>query len=140
MTQDSGEEAPWQLEAVEVAARIRTGRLTAREATESVLVRLHEVNPAINAIVRTMDDEALAAADAADQAVQRGDALGSLHGVPVTTKINTDQLGHPTDNGVVELAEQMPTGDAAVVAHLRGAGAVFVGRTNAPPFSMRWFS
>jgi len=63
-----------------------------------------------------------------------------LHGVPVTTKINTDQLRHPTDNGIVSFADQMPTGDAAVIAHLRAAGAIFIGRTNAPPFSMRWFT
>jgi len=134
------ERAPWQLDAVELAARIRSGRLTARAATESALARLHEVNPAINAVVRTMDDEALAAADEADRAQHRGDALGPLHGVPVTTKINTDHVGHPTDNGIVDFAELMPTGDAAVVAHLRAAGAIFIGRTNAPPFSMRWFT
>ena len=140
MPSDSGNEAPWQLDAVELAGRIRTGRLTARAVTESALERLRAVNLSINAIVRTMDDEALAAADEADRALRRGDAVGPLHGVPVTTKINTDQLGHPTDNGVVEFRDLMPTGDSAVVAQLRAAGAIFVGRTNAPPFSMRWFT
>ncbi len=140
MTTDRDDLAPWQLEAVEVARRIRTGQTSARAVTESVLERLHAVNPAVNAVVRTMDDEALAAADEADRALRRGDAIGPLHGVPVTTKINTDQRGHPTDNGCVAFEELVAPGDAAVVAHLRAAGAIFVGRTNAPPFSMRWFT
>ena len=77
MVSDSDNAAPWQLDAVELAARIRTGRLTAREATESTLERRHEVNPALNAVVRTMDDEALASAASA-AAQHRGDALGLL--------------------------------------------------------------
>jgi amidase len=140
MSGDERHEEPWRLDAVELAGRIRMGRLTARAAVESALERLHAVNPAINAVVRTMDDEALAAADEADGALRAGGALGPLHGVPVTTKINTDQQGHPTDNGCVAFRDQIAPGDAAVVAHLRRAGAIFIGRTNAPPFSMRWFT
>src|SRR5208282_4227681 len=94
----------------------------------------------LNAIVRRMDAEALSAADAADVARKNGDALGPLHGVPVTTKINTDQKGHPTDNGVVALENLIATEDAPVVANLRNAGAIFIGRTNAPAFSTRAFS
>jgi len=91
----------WQLDATDLARLIRTGRASAREAVQSCLSRMDAVNPALNAVVRRMDDEALAAADAADAARSRGDALGPLHGVPVTTKVNVDQEGHPTDNGVV---------------------------------------
>ena len=71
----------WQLDATDLAHQIRTGRASAREAVESTLARMDAVNPAINAVVRRMDDEALAAADAADAAQARGDALGPLHGV-----------------------------------------------------------
>jgi amidase len=130
----------WTLDATETAARIRTGRVTSRAVVESTLARLHAVNPRINAVVRTMDDEALAAADEADEAVRAGRPLGLLHGVPVTTKINTDQAGHPTDNGAVGLKDAIAAEDASVVANLRKAGAVFIGRTNAPVFSMRWFT
>src|SRR5580704_10103407 len=81
----------WRLDATELARLIRLGRVSSREATESCLSRLHAVNPAINAVVRVLEEEALAAADAADAARARGDALGPLHGVPVTVKVNTDQ-------------------------------------------------
>src|SRR5438552_11619654 len=81
----------WQLDATDLAQRIRMGEASAREAVEACLARLRAVNPAINAVVRTLDEEALAAADVADGARARGETLGPLHGVPVTTKVNVDQ-------------------------------------------------
>jgi len=130
----------WQLDATDLARLIRTGRASAREAVQSCLSRMDAVNPALNAVVRRMDDEALAAADAADAARSRGDALGPLHGVPVTTKVNVDQEGHPTDNGVVAYKDLIAAEDSPVVANLRHAGAIVIGRTNAPAFSMRIFT
>lgn len=130
----------WKLDATEMARLIRCGTVTSRAVVESTLARLNAVNPRLNAVVQRMDAEALAGADAADAAVRAGGALGALHGVPVTTKINTDHAGYPTDNGAVGLKDAIATEDASVVANLRRAGAVFVGRTNAPVFSMRWFT
>jgi amidase len=119
---------------------IRLGRASSRETTESCLSRLRAVNPAINAVVRVLEEEALTAAVAADEAQARGEARGPLHGVPVTTKVNTDQAGCPTDNGVVAFRDAIATQDAPVVANLRWAGAVIIGRTNTPAFSMRAFA
>jgi amidase len=130
----------WRLDATELARLIRLGRVSSREATESCLARLHAVNPAINAVVRVLDDEALVTAQAADAAQARGDALGALHGVPVTVKVNTDQAGCPTDNGVVAFRDAIATTDSPVVANLKRAGAVIIGRTNTPAFSMRMFA
>ncbi len=130
----------WRLDAVDLARLIRLGQVSAREATQSVLARIDAVNPKLNAIVRRMDGEALAAADAADAARARGAALGPLHGVPVTIKVNTDQAGHPTDNGVEEFRNLMASEDAPLVTNFRKAGAVIVGRTNTPAFSMRLFT
>jgi amidase len=130
----------WQLDATELARLIRTGRASAREAVDSCLARLHAVNPAINAVVRVLEDEARAAAETADAACARGHALGPLHGVPVTTKINVDQAGLPTDNGVVALKDFIAKEDSPVVANLKHAGAIIIGRTNAPAFSMRIFT
>lgn len=127
----------WRLEAAELARLIRLGQISSREAVSGCLARLDAVNGKLNAVVRRMDDEALAAADACDVARARGEALGPLHGVPVTTKINTDQRDHPTDNGAVALKDLIAPEDAPVVSNLRRAGAVFIGRTNAPAFSMR---
>src|SRR5689334_288239 len=118
----------WQLDATDLAQRIRTGRASAREAVESCLARLHAVNPAISAVVRTLDEQALTAAEAADVAQARGEALGPLHGVPVTTKINVDQAGLPTDNGVVSLKDHIATEDSPVVANLKRARAIVIGR------------
>ena len=132
--------ALWQLDATDLAHTIRTGQASAREATQSVLDRLDAVNPQLNAVVHPLHAEALAAADAADAARARGDALGPLHGVPVTTKVNTDQKGCPTDNGVIALKDLIAADDAPLVKNLRRAGAIIVGRTNTPAFSMRLFS
>jgi amidase len=130
----------WQADATELARLIRVGLVSAREAVVACLARLDAVNPKLNAVVRRMDDEALTAADRADAARARGAALGPLHGVPVTTKVNTDQKGHPTDNGVVAFKDLIAPDDAPVIANLRAAGAIIIGRSNVPAFSMRAFS
>src|SRR6267143_1124567 len=104
----------WRWDAVELAAAIRTRRISSQEATRSVLERLAAVNPALNAVTVLLADEALAAADRADTAVRRGDALGPLHGVPVTIKENIDQEGVATPNGVPAfkdlIAKRQPAG------------------------------
>jgi amidase len=84
-----------------------------------------------------LHEEALAEAAAADEAVAHGDRLGLLHGVPITTKINVDQTGLPTDNGVKPLKDLIAYQDAPQVANLRNAGAIVIGRTNSPAFAMR---
>ena len=130
---------PWSLSATEVAEGVRSGRFTAREITESALARLGDVNPAINAVVQEMPEEALAAADAVDGARAVGQKLGPLAGVPVTVKVNVDQRGFATTNGVRIQKDLIAETDSPVVANLRKAGAVIVGRTNTPAFSLRWF-
>jgi amidase len=85
----------WQLDATDLARLIRTGRASAREAVQSCLSRMDAVNPALNAVVRRMDDEALAAADAADAARARGEALGPLHGVRSRPRSMSTRRGTP---------------------------------------------
>ncbi len=130
----------WQFEAADLARLIRHGKVSSREATQSAIARMQAVNPALGAVNRMLEAEALVAADAADAAVKRGEALGPLHGVPVTTKANVDQVGCPTDNGVPAFRDAIATEDSAVVANMKRAGAVIIGRTNTPAFSMRMFS
>jgi len=105
----------WQLDATELARLIRVGQASSREAVGACLARMDAVNGRLNAVVRRMDEEALAAADAADAARARGDVLRPLHGVPVTIKVNTDQKDHPTDNGVVAFRDLIAPDDAPVV-------------------------
>lgn len=130
----------WRWSAHALADAIRHGAVSALEATTSALERVQAVNPALNAIVDVLADEALATARAADAARQRGEVLGPLHGVPVTVKVNVDLQGRATTNGVVAFKDQLATEDSPVVANLRRAGAVIIGRTNTPAFSVRWFT
>lgn len=130
----------WQRDATELAHGIRTRRWSSREAVEACLERLRAVNPRINAVVDVLDPQSLAAADAADRAVASGAPLGVLHGVPVTVKINVDMAGRPTSNGIVALRDAVATANSPVVDNLLRAGAIVIGRTNTPAFSMRWFT
>ncbi|RIK43540.1 MAG: amidase [Chloroflexi bacterium] len=128
----------WRLDATELAGLLRAGAVSAREAVSAHLERLDAVNPYLNAVVPPfLHEQALAEADAADRARLAGEPLGILHGLPVTTKINSDQAGLPTDGGVPKLKDLIATEDSAQVASLRRAGAIVVGRTNTPAFSMR---
>jgi amidase len=133
-------EALWAKDAVELAQLIRTRQVSSREVVQAHLERIEAVNPTLHAVVLTLTDEALRLADAADAAVQHGNRLGPLHGVPVTTKVNTDQAGCPTDNGVEAFRDLIATADNPVIANLKQAGAIVIGRTNTPAFSMRWFT
>ena len=127
----------WRLDGVALAELIRLGKVTAREAVASHLERLGAVNPRINAVVRTLDEDALAHADAADQARRDGEPLGPLHGLPITTKITSDQAGLPTDYGVQRFRDLIATEDSPEIGSLRRAGAIVIGRTNSPAFAMR---
>jgi amidase len=121
-----------------MAARIRAGEISSRELIDAHLARIETVNPSVNAVVRVLADEARAAADAADTARARGDDLGPLHGVPFTAKENIDLAGTPTTSGVVVLADAVASVDAPIVARLRQAGAIPIGRTNLPDLGLRF--
>lgn len=130
----------WQMTATAMRARLGRGEITARALAEDALARMEAVNPAINAVVDRLDDQALAAADAVDAALARGEDPGPLAGVPVTVKVNVDQAGRATTNGLRLQAGLVAAQDSPVVANLRRAGAVILGRTNTPAFSLRWFT
>ncbi len=124
----------WQLSASELSALTRAGEVSAVEAVTSSLARMHAVNPALNAVVVDLGDQALTRARALD--AQSG-PRGPLHGVPVTIKINVDQAGQATSNGIPALKDWIAPADAPLVKHLQDAGAVVIGRTNTPEFSYR---
>ena len=127
----------WKLSAAEIAIGIKEGTFSATEVTQSVLSRINDKNPELNAITVEFPEEALTAAAQADEALASGQLLGPLHGVPVTIKENIDVAGQATPNGVPAFADLMAQEDAPLVKNLRDAGAIVIGRTNVPEFSMR---
>lgn len=130
----------WKWSAAELARGIRTRAISAREAVESCLDRMEQINPKINALAEITAEAALRAADEADRAAKAMEELGPLHGVPTATKINVDQQGLATTDGVAAFRDNIARSDSPPVANLRKAGAILVGRTNVPAFSLRWFS
>ncbi|ABB05719.1 amidase family protein [Burkholderia lata] len=134
------EQQLWRLSATEMTALVARRDVSSKELVQSCLQRLEDVNPRINAIVDVLADSALAAATAADEAVARREPTGPLHGVPVTVKVNVDMAGFATTNGVKAFGNLVAHEDSPVVANLRKAGAIIIGRNNAPAFSYRWFT
>src|SRR3954454_13979866 len=135
-----GADELWRWSATQLAQGIAAGQISAREATESCLGRIDAVNPSLTALVEVSREEALQAAEDADRRTASGAELGPLHGVPVAIKVNSDQKGHATTNGVVAFKDNIATTDSPQVASLRRSGAIFVGRSNTPAFSYRWFT
>jgi amidase len=130
-------EALWQKSALEIAEGIRDKRYSCCEIMISTVERIHALNPKLNAIVVDLTEQALATAAAADRALPVLAKPGPLFGVPVTIKVNVDQEGQATTNGLPALANLIASSDAPIVRNLRRAGAIIVGRTNTPELSMR---
>jgi amidase len=128
----------WQWSACALAQAISGKRVSSVEVIEAHLDRIAAVNPAVNAVTLVLEDEALRMAKAADAKVAAGEDIGPLHGVPITIKENMDLVGSATTHGIVAMKDAFPESDAPVVAHLKAAGAIPIGRTNLPDFGLRW--
>jgi len=122
------------LSAVEMAAQIRAGRLSARELMAAHLARIDAVNPQVNAIVTLHAEQAMAAALAADEAQARGEPLGPLHGLPVVHKDLIMTRGMRTTYGSKVHEDYVPTRSALLVERQQAAGAISIGKTNTPEF------
>ena len=119
-----------------IAWAIRTQEVSVRDVVEAHLERIEAVNPSLNAVVQLISARAMDEARAADQAVLRGDAFGSLHGVPFTIKDSLDTEGVISTGGTKGRAAYAPQEDATVVARLRAAGAILLGKTNTPELTL----
>lgn len=127
----------WRRGATELASLIASREVSSREVVQAHIDRIEQVNGHLNAIVRRLDESALAAADAADAVTLRGAPLPPLHGVPFTVKENIDVAGTPTTNSIVALKDAMAPRDAPIVERMRSAGAIPIGRTNLPEMGLR---
>jgi aspartyl-tRNA(Asn)/glutamyl-tRNA(Gln) amidotransferase subunit A len=122
------------LPATDLAARIRSKDLSPVEVTETVLRRIERVEPRVNAFATIAGDQAMAAARAAEAAQMRGEALGPLHGVPVTIKDLLWTKDIPTQFGSEIFRGFRPPEDSPVVTRLQDAGAIVLGKTTTSEF------
>ncbi|MBI4012497.1 MAG: amidase [Candidatus Rokubacteria bacterium] len=121
--------------ATALAAAIREKAVSPVEAVDAVLRRIERLNPVLNAYCTLTAEAARAAARRAEAAVLRGDALGPLHGVPVSVKDTIWTAGVRTTMGSALYADFVPGEDAPVVARLVAAGAIVLGKTTTPEFA-----
>ena len=124
------------LSAVDQAAAIKKKSISVVEVIQVHLDRISEVNPALNAVVQLRAEGALADARAADITLARGDETGPLHGVPMTIKDSIDTADLITAAGTKGRESFVPSRDASVVARLRKAGAILLGKTNTPELTL----
>jgi Asp-tRNA(Asn)/Glu-tRNA(Gln) amidotransferase A subunit family amidase len=122
---------------VEIAERIGRGEWTALAVTEACLARIDALEPDIRAWAHVDAEGALGEARRLDEDASAGRAIGPLHGVPIGVKDIIDVAGMPTTAGAPAFAHTHPTRDATLVARLRAAGAVIVGKTHATQFAYR---
>jgi amidase len=124
----------WSRSATELAAAIRRREVSCVEVMQAHLTRIEAVNPLLNAIV-TLDAElGLRAAAAADAALGRDEPPGLLHGLPIAIKDLEDTAGMRTTYGSPIYRDHIPAADTLMVARLRRAGAIVMGKTNTPEF------
>ncbi len=118
-----------------LAEAIRQKRVSSVEAVDACLRRIEQVNPKLNAVVQLIADTARAEARQADAERARGKLRGPLHGVPFTVKDSFDTAGVISTAGTQGWAKRIPTEDATMVARIRGAGGILLGKTNTPEFT-----
>jgi amidase len=121
--------------ATEQARLIRAKTISPVELLQAHLEAIERLNPEINAICTLAADSAMAAAKRAERAVMAGEEIGLLHGLPIGIKDVTPTAGIRTTFGSPLHADHVPTEDAAVVARIKQAGAIVIGKTNTPEFA-----
>jgi amidase len=127
-------EALYYRSAIELAALIRTREVSVGEVVEAHLTRIEQVNPQVNAIITLDAEGARAQARAADAQLAAGEPVGPLHGLPVVHKDLFETKGMRTTYGSPIFADHVPDFDALIVARLRAAGAISLGKSNTPEF------
>jgi aspartyl-tRNA(Asn)/glutamyl-tRNA(Gln) amidotransferase subunit A len=129
-----------ELTATELLRHFRKRTLSPAEVARDVLSRIAAQNPKVNAFCRLYEDETLAAASASEARWLANEPVGLLDGLPVTVKDMMLQKGHPNRRGSHTSSPLPVNEDSPVVARMREAGAVFVGRTTAPEFAWKGLS
>ena len=121
-----------------IASDIRAKVISPVEVARAHLDRIERLNPKLNAFVDWQPELVMQLARNAERMVTRGDALGPLHGVPISIKASIDVAGHRSDSGTRLRVGYVAAQDAPLVSRLRAAGAVILGVTNTPEMLMAW--
>ena len=130
----------WSLHAHQISKLFRNKEISATDICNSLINHIEEINPKINAIVVKTYEDAKKQAKILDKKIKNGDTLGLLAGVPITIKVNTDQNGYPSTNGLRIQKDLIAKKDSPVVKNLRNSDALMLGKTNTPAFSIHWFT
>ncbi len=133
-------EALAYISAAELAQRIRRKDLSPVELIDATLARIAALQTVLNCFITVCADQARAAARDAEAAVMRGDALGPLHGIPLSVKDLINTAGVRTTFGSYVFEHNVPAADAVSVARLKAAGAILVGKTTTPEFGHKPFT
>lgn len=121
---------------VALARAIQRKEISSQELVKAMIQRIEDVNPKLNAVVQLAADSALTEAHKADEALARGEIKGVLHGVPMTIKDSFDTTNVISTGGTLGRKDYIPTEDATVVARLKAAGAILLGKTNVPELTL----
>ena len=128
------------MSAIDLAARIRAKDVSPVEVVDGFLERIDRLNPSLNAFSQLRADEVRAEAREAEAAIGRGDALGTLHGIPIVVKDQMNVAGARVTFGTHLLGDYTATEDAPVITRLRRAGVVILGMTTMPEFGWQGIS
>ncbi|HCY05385.1 MAG TPA: amidase, partial [Gammaproteobacteria bacterium] len=118
--------------AVDIAAAIKSKRISSREITQHYIERIEALDESVNAVCVRVFEQALAAADQADEALARGEDIGPLHGVPMSIKESYLLADTPATWGIPACRDNVASADGLAVARFKAAGAHFLGKTNVP--------
>lgn len=120
----------------ELAKAIQQREIASAEAIDVFIKRIREVNPVLNAVVQLSEKSARDEARKADQLLSQGNIMGPLHGVPMTLKDSFDSKGIISTGGTLGRKNFQPARDATVLSRLRKNGAILLGKTNTPEFTL----
>ena len=130
----------WKINGYEISDLLNKKEVSAAEICNNLIDHIEKINPKINAIVVETFEDAKKQAEILDKKINQGDNIGLLAGVPTTIKVNTDQIGYPSTNGLQIQKDLIAKKDSPVVKNLRNSDALMLGKTNTPAFSIHWFT
>ena len=130
----------WKINGYEISDLLHRKEVSATEICNNLIEHIEKINPKINAIVVETFEDAKKQAKIIDKKIKEGENIGTLAGVPTTIKVNTDQIGYPSTNGLRIQKDLIAKKDSPVVKNLRNSDALMLGKTNTPAFSIHWFT